>query len=132
MGCEESTQRDVFYNIPKSIKLLGVKSMASPPDQECGQISIPVLPDYEMRLLTAMAFFLGRKVNQQAAAVVAMYLRQSHDRILTQVEFYAQQQGMSKWDLLNLIYEDPDRVQKLLDRAGKVHDSEPDVFGGLE
>ena len=106
--------------------------MASPLDQKPQEISIPVLPDYEMQLLTAMAFFLGRKVNQQAAAVVAMYLRQSHDRILTQVEFYAQQLSLSKWDLLNLIFHDPDRARELLDSAGKVHDSEADIFGGLE
>ena len=101
-------------------------------DQTGKEIPIPVLPDYEMQLLTAMAFFLGRKVNQQAAAVVAMYLRQSHDRILTQVDFYAHRLGMSRWDLLNLIFQDSDRARELLDSAGKVHDQEPDVFGGLE
>jgi hypothetical protein len=109
--------------------------MASPLEQKeqtSQEISIPVLPDYEMQLLTAMAFFLGRKVNQQAAAVVAMYLRQSHDRILTQVEFYAQRLGMSKWELLNLISQDSDRAREILDSVGKVHDQEPDVFGGLE
>jgi|GEM_PF-1761377 len=105
--------------------------MALSPDQEFRQISIPVLPDYEMQLLTAMAFFLGRKVDQQAAAVVAMYLRQSHDRLLTQVEFYAQRLGMTKWELLHLISEDGDRARELLDTAGKVHNLEPDIFGGL-
>ncbi len=103
--------------------------MASSSEQTSQEISIPVLPDYEMQLLTAMAFFLGRKVDQQAAAVIAMYLRQSHDRILTQVEFYAQQLGLSKWDLLNLIFNEPDRARELLDNAGKVHNPEPDVFG---
>lgn len=99
------------------------------PDQKPRDISIPPLPDYEMQLLSAMAFFLGRKINQQAAAVVAMYLRQSHDRILTQTEFYAQQIGISKWELLHLISANPEKAQQLLEGARKVHDEEPDIFG---
>ncbi len=91
-------------------------------------LSLPTLPDYEMRLLTAMAFFLGRKVNQQAAAIVAMYLRQSHDRILTQTEYYAHRLGISKWDLLELISANPEQARALLAQAGKVHDDDPDIF----
>lgn len=100
------------------------------PDQQQDQqiLTLPTLPDYEMRLLTAMAFFLGRKVNQQAAAVVAMYLRQSHDRILTQTEYYAHRLGISKWDLLELISTNPEQAQALLTQAGKVHDDDPDIF----
>ncbi|NJL91760.1 MAG: hypothetical protein HC916_19775 [Coleofasciculaceae cyanobacterium SM2_1_6] len=67
-------------------------------------------------------------MNQQAAAVVAMYLRQSHDRLLTQTEYYAHRLGMSKWDLLELISTNPERARALLDQAGKVHDLDPDIF----
>jgi len=53
------------------------------------RIYLNSLPDYEMKLLSALAFFLDRKVSTQAAAALAMYLRQSHDRIMNQTEYYA-------------------------------------------
>jgi hypothetical protein len=99
------------------------------PDAEKKQICINAPPEYEMKLLTALAFFLGRKVSSQASAVVAMYLRQSHDRILSQCEFYAHKAGMNKWELLDLIYSNPHQAEKLLKGGVKIHAGEADVFG---
>ena len=96
------------------------------PDQT--QLLIKAPPEYEMKLLTALAFFLGRKVSSQASAVVAMYLRQSHDRILSQCEFYAHKTGMNKWEVLDLIYTDPQKAKELLGES-KIHAGESDVFG---
>jgi hypothetical protein len=47
------------------------------------------LPAYENRLLTALAFFLGRDPDAQARACLCMYLRQSEPRIMAQVKYYA-------------------------------------------
>jgi hypothetical protein len=96
-------------------------------DQPQLQINAP--PEYEMKLLTALAFFLGRKVSSQATAVVAMYLRQSHDRILSQCEFYAHKVGMNKWDVLDLIYHNPQQAEELFKAGRKIHAGESDVFG---
>jgi len=85
------------------------------------QISINAPPEYEMKLLTAMAAFLGRDVSVQASAALAMYLRQAHDRILTQCEYYGQQWGMSKWQVLDLCYHHPEQVTVLMQGAGTVH-----------
>ena len=92
------------------------------------QLLINTPPEYEMKLLTALAFFLGRKVSSQASAVVAMYLRQSHDRILSQCEFYAHKAGMNKWEVLDLISSDPQKAKELLGESN-VHGGETDVFG---
>ncbi|MBD3884090.1 hypothetical protein IFO70_20285 [Phormidium tenue FACHB-886] len=99
------------------------------PDADRQQMQINTPPEYEMKLLTALAFFLGRKVSSQASAVVAMYLRQSHDRILSQCEFYAHKVGMNKWEILDLIYNDPQRAEELLKEGHKIHAGEVDVFG---
>ncbi|MGI0487816.1 hypothetical protein ACN4EK_20440 [Pantanalinema rosaneae CENA516] len=101
--------------------------MAEPSERK--RIYINALPEYEMKLLSALSFFLGRKVSTQAAAALAMYIRQSHDRILSQVEFYAHKAGMNKWDLLNLISDNPQRAEELLKETGeKIHTNEPDIF----
>jgi hypothetical protein len=93
-------------------------------------ISIHPLPEYEMKLLNSMAFFLGRSVETQATAALAMYLRQNCDRLLTQCEFYAHKLGMDKYTLLNLITDDPQQAAALLREAGRVHRPEDgsDVF----
>ncbi|HIK56291.1 MAG TPA: hypothetical protein IGS37_14150 [Synechococcales cyanobacterium M55_K2018_004] len=94
------------------------------------KLSINALPEYEMKLLNSMAFFLGRSIESQATAALAMYLRQNCDRLLMQCEFYARKLGMDKYELLDLISEDSDRAAELLASAGKVHYAEdgPDVF----
>jgi hypothetical protein len=94
---------------------------------------INALPDYEMKLLTAMSFFLGRGVSSQGTAALAMYLRQSHDRILSQAEYYAHRSGMNKWDFLDLICEHPQKAEALMQGTGeKIHAGIPDVFGAAQ
>lgn len=92
------------------------------------------LPEYERKLLLALAFFLGREVTAQAVACLSMYLRQSEPRIMAQVKYYAhkaaQQNGqtVSEYDLLDLIAADPETVTALI-KPGVVHTpGQPDVF----
>lgn len=101
-----------------------------PDPSERKRIHISAPPEYEMKLLTALAFFLGRKVSTQAAAALAMYIRQSHDRIMAQVNYYAHRCNIEPYDLLDLIYDDPEKAKNLLDNVGKVHAGEElkDVF----
>ena len=93
------------------------------------------LPDYESRLLTALAFFLGRDTNAQARACLCMYLRQSEPRIMAQVKYYAHRlstewgREVSEYELLDLIATDPDKVAQALSNLGGVHrPDEVDVF----
>lgn len=97
---------------------------------ERAQLSINTPPEYEMKLLNAMAFFLGRTVEAQATAALAMYLRQNCDRLLTQCEFYARKANMDKYELLDLITDDCDRAVLLLHTIAPVHhpDDIHDVF----
>jgi hypothetical protein len=92
------------------------------------RIYLNALPEYEMKLLAALSFFLGRKISTQAAAALCMYLRQSHDRILTQVEYYAHRAEMNKWDFLDLIFENPEAAEKLMKGEEGIHRGIPDVF----
>lgn len=100
------------------------------------QISINVPPEYELKLLTALAYFLGRKVSAQASACLSMYLRQSEPRIMAQLRYYAhkasrlQDTTVSEYELLDLIYESPEKVEELFKDTGKVHqlDESQDVF----
>lgn len=94
---------------------------------------INALPEYEMKLLTALSFFLGRDISSQATAALAMYVRQSHDRILTQTEYYAHRAGMNKWDFFDLICENPQQAEALMQgTGGKIHADEVDVFSAIE
>jgi len=101
-----------------------------PEVNERKRIYLNALPEYEMKLLNALAFFLGRKVSTQAAAALAMYIRQSHDRILTQVEFYAHQVGKSKWEMLDLLFDNPEEAERLINEkaSDRIHTNESDVF----
>lgn len=94
------------------------------------QLAINAPPEYEMKLLNAMAFFLGRNVESQATAALSMYLRQNCDRLLTQCEFYARKANLDKYELLDLITDDRDRATALLDTITPIHHSDdiPDVF----
>lgn len=95
--------------------------MAEESKEESKGIHINVPPEYEMKLLTALAYFLGRKVSAQAGACLSMYLRQSEPRIMSQVRYYAHRAGLHEYDLLDLISQDPAQVDALLQKAGKVH-----------
>jgi hypothetical protein len=100
-----------------------------PESSERKGLYISALPDYEMKLLTAMSFFLGRGVSSQATAALAMYLRQSHDRVMAQTEYYAHRSGMNKWDFLDLIFENPQKAEELMRGTGeKIHAGKLDVF----
>lgn len=90
-------------------------------------------PEYELKLLTALAYFLGRSISAQALACLSMYLRQSEPRIMSQVRYYAHRAGLHEYDLLDLIFEHPDRADELLQRSGKVHQpQESDVFEAID
>jgi hypothetical protein len=105
----------------------------SEPITDRKRLYLNVLPEYEMKLLGALAFFLNRKIASQAAAALAMYLRQSQERILAQVDYYAAQLGTDRWQLLDAISDDPDAVRKALDaRLGGLHKGESDVFSADE
>lgn len=99
-------------------------------------VSLPSsLPDYEQRLLTALAYFLGRDPESQAKACLCMYLRQAEPRIMAQVNYYAHRytqatgQPTSGYDLLDLITQSPDLVSQALPDLGTVHAPEAtDVF----
>ena len=93
------------------------------------------LPDYESRLLTALAFFLGRDTDAQARACLCMYLRQSEPRIMAQVKYYAHrlsvewEREINEYELLDLIATNPEKVILALPDLGKVHHPEEiDIF----
>lgn len=95
------------------------------------------LPDYEQRLLTALAYFLGREADAQARACLCMYLRQAEPRIMAQVNYYAHRfsqatgEPTSGYELLDLIAQSPEVVSQALPDLGRVHAAEAaDVFGG--
>ena len=104
--------------------------MTPEPAEGRPSLSINAPPEYEMKLLNAMAFFLGRNVESQATAALSMYLRQNCDRLLTQCEFYARKADLDKYELLDLITDDRDRAVALLQTLAPVHhpDDSPDVF----
>ncbi len=96
------------------------------------------LPDYESRLLTALAFFLGRDIDAQARACLCMYLRQSEPRIMAQVKYYAHclstewGREISEYDLLELIATNPEKVTQALPNLGGVHrPDEVDIFSDV-
>jgi hypothetical protein len=105
-----------------------------PEDNLRKRIHLNALPEYEMKLLVALAAFLGRKTTSQASAALAMYLRQSADRILNQCRYYAHQWGMAnEWEVLDFIYRNPDKAKEMIEQAGKVHQpDEQDVFADEE
>lgn len=93
------------------------------------------LPDYEHRLLTALARFLGRDPEAQAKACLCMYLRQAEPRIMAQVNYYAHRfsqatgRPTSGYELLDLLTQSPEVVSQALPNLGRVHAAEDtDVF----
>lgn len=95
------------------------------PDQLPKRLHLRALAPYEDRLLSALSFFrTKRQKTTQAHHCLSMYLRQSENRILSEVEFYARMTGLDKYHLLELIYSDPDKAQKLIDEATGVNVAE--------
>ncbi|MGF1567992.1 MAG: hypothetical protein ACFCVD_07960 [Nodosilinea sp.] len=93
------------------------------------------LPDYESRLLTALAYLLGRDVEAQARACLCMYLRQAEPRVMAQLRYYAHRlatqtgQPIDEYALLEMIAQSPDAVAAMLPTLGRVHRAdELDVF----
>lgn len=92
-------------------------------------ITIKQPPEYEHKLLMALACFLNRPIETQANAALCMYLRQGQDRIMSQVRYYAHKAGMGEYELLDKIAEDPDWVQHHVVQGNPIHPTdEPDVF----
>jgi hypothetical protein len=95
------------------------------------------LPDYESRLLSALAYFLGRDPEAQARACLCMYLRQAEPRIMAQVNYYAHRfsqatgQTTDSYELLELLATSPEIVSQALPDLGRVHAANAtDVFDG--
>jgi len=89
--------------------------------QEQQRLHLRPLAPYEDRLLTALAFFrTQRKTTTQAHHCLAMYLRQSESRIMSEVGFYARLSGLNQFELLELIYTDPDKAEMLIEQAAGV------------
>ena len=92
-------------------------------------ITINQPPEYEHKLLMALACFLNRPIETQANAALCMYLRQGQDRIMSQVRYYAHKAGMGEYELLDKIAEDPDWVQQHVVQGNPIHPTdEADVF----
>lgn len=89
-------------------------------EQKPAQFSLNSLPEYEQKLLMALAFFLGRELPAQAVACLSMYLRQSEPRIVGQLKYYAHKaakntgQPLDAYDLLDLIAASPETVAEML------------------
>ncbi|ASC71283.1 hypothetical protein XM38_022350 [Halomicronema hongdechloris C2206] len=100
------------------------------------QVSLDTLPEYELKLLNALAYFLGRPVTAQARACLCMYLRQSEPRIMAQTRYYAHRvshqsgRSLSEYDLLDWLWESPEAVTELLQGIKPLHraNDPPDVF----
>lgn len=71
------------------------------------------LAPYEDRLLSALSFFRSqRDRNNQAHHCLSMYLRQSESRVMSEVGYYARRLGMSPDELLELIYTQPEEIDR--------------------
>lgn len=81
-------------------------------------LELKPLAPYEDHLLSALAFFrTKRDKNTQAHHCLSMYLRQSEQRILSEVEFYAHRCGMHPLDFLALIAENPEQAEDLIEKV---------------
>ncbi|NEQ96680.1 MAG: hypothetical protein F6K30_08150 [Cyanothece sp. SIO2G6] len=93
------------------------------------KLTINCPPEYEYKLLAALACFLNRPIETQATAALSMYLRQGHDRIMPQVRYYAHKAEMSEYELLDKIAADPQWVYDNVVQGNPIHPSdESDVF----
>lgn len=98
-------------------------------DASAKTITIKQPPEYEYKLLQALACFLNRPIETQANAALCMYLRQGQDRIMSQVRYYAHKAGMGEYELLDKIADDPEWVHAHVIQGNPIHPTnEPDVF----
>lgn len=84
-------------------------------------LNLPPLAPYEEMLLHALAFFrTNRSVETQAHHCLSMYLRQGEARVMGEVGFYARLVGLEPFELLQLIYTEPERAIALLSEYGEI------------
>lgn len=82
------------------------------------RLHLKALRPYEDRLLAALAFFrFNRAVTTQAHHALSMYLRQAESRIMSEVNFYSRYCDCDPKELLELIYQEPDKVKKMIEDA---------------
>jgi hypothetical protein len=77
-------------------------------------LQLPALPPYESALLSSLAFFRKQNPTTQALNCLAMYLRQSETRILSEIRFYAKLANLDPDELLLLIHQNPEQAEALL------------------
>lgn len=77
-------------------------------------LRLPALPAYEDALLSALAFFRQQPRETQALNCLAMYLRQSEGRVMSELKFYASFADLEPQELLMLIYTQPAQAEVLL------------------
>ena len=88
------------------------------------RVHMAALAPYEDRLLACLSFFrFKRKHSVQARHCLSMYLRQGETRIRNEVGFYAKHLELSTDELMELIYEDPDKAEMLLKQAFESEDN---------
>lgn len=104
------------------------QGQATPPPKK---LTINQPPEYEYKLLAALACFLNRPIETQATAALSMYLRQGHARIMPQVRYYAHKAGMDEYEFLDKIVDDPQWVYDTIIQGQPIHPTEEsDIFSG--
>lgn len=84
-------------------------------------LQLPALAPYEDMLLHALAFFrTNRSTETQAHHCLSMYLRQGEARVMGEVGFYARLLGMEPFELLQLIYQNPEMAIARLSEYGEI------------
>lgn len=82
------------------------------------RLHIRPLAAYEDRLLSCLSFFRSqRQRTTQAHHCLSMYLRQSESRIISEVSFYANRLGMEPSELMELIYLEPEKADRMIGEA---------------
>ena len=94
------------------------------PSRHPKRIHIGALAPYEDRLLACLSFFrFKRKHTVQARHCLSMYLRQGEGRIRNEVGFYAKRMGMDTDEMIELIYEDPEKAETQIKQAFESDDN---------
>ena len=94
------------------------------PSRQPKSIQMKALAPYEDRLLACLSFFrFKREHTVQARHCLSMYLRQGENRIKNEVGFYAKRLGMDTDEMIELIYEDPEKAETLLKQAFESEDN---------
>ncbi|MGK7945291.1 MAG: hypothetical protein AB4058_12560 [Microcystaceae cyanobacterium] len=88
------------------------------------RIQMTALAPYEDRLLACLSFFrFKRQHSVQARHCLSMYLRQGEARIRNEVSFYAKQLEINTDELIELIYEDPEKAETLMKQVFESEDT---------